>query len=86
MLTRPEYHGIMEDKEGRSTKGRGKVMLLKNTEGELVDVDCKFNGNLALWHEAEDEDFDIPAATFQPQKPYGSNVIAGYSDDVEVTF
>lgn len=86
MLTRPEYHGITEDENGRSTAGRGKVMLLKNTEGELVDVDCKFNGNLALWHEAEDEDFDIPPASFSDPKPYGSNVIAGYSDEVDVEF
>lgn len=86
MLTRPEYHGITEDSQGRSTNGRGEIMMVKNTEGEPLNVECKFDGERSLWHEADDEDFDIPSATFPTTKPYGSNVIAGYRDDVEVTF
>lgn len=86
MLTRPEHHGVLEDKQGRSTKGRGKVMLLKNTEGEPIDVECRFDGALSLWHEAEDDDFDLPAATFPTPQPYGSNTIAGQSGGDFVEF
>jgi len=55
LLTRPEYHGIMEDENGHSTEGRGKIMIVKNTEGEIGDVPCIFNKDITLW-EAYDPD------------------------------
>lgn len=76
MLTRPEYHGIMEDADGNPTKGKGKVMLLKNTEGELVDVSCRFIGELALWAELDNDVDD-----FGPADPYGQ-VSVSYNEEI----
>lgn len=57
LLTRPEYHGITEDDQGNSTAGMGKIMIVKNTEGEIGDVVCRFNAKITLWQDY-DPDFD----------------------------
>jgi replicative DNA helicase len=42
-LYRPEYYGIMEDDEGRSTKGLLKTIIAKNRDGEIGEIDQLLN-------------------------------------------
>lgn len=83
MLTRPEYHGITEDEDGLPTAGRGKIMLLKHTEGELVDVKCLFTADLTLW-ESDGEIPDLPDPPQSKHKPYGYDSVMAKVDTDEL--
>jgi hypothetical protein len=80
MLTRPEYHGITEDENGYSTIGRGKIMLLKHTEGELVDVKCLFTADLTLWES------DSVEQKTEHSSPYGSAILAAPNNNEPIEF
>jgi replicative DNA helicase len=73
LLTRPEYHGITEDDNGNSTLGMGKIMIVKNTEGEIGDILCRFNKEITLWEShAPDEvegNWKGGDNSSQPKKP-----------------
>lgn len=73
LLTRPEYHGIMEDENGNSTEGRGKIMIVKNTEGEIGDVDCLFNKEITLWEpfDADEIESNWKGTGVDVDKSYG---------------
>lgn len=43
-LYRPEYYGLTEDEEGRSTLGVGEVIIAKHRNGETGTVPLKFIG------------------------------------------
>lgn len=55
LLTRPEYHGILDMEDGSLSAGMGKIMVVKNTEGELGDFVCRFNKTCTTW-ESYDND------------------------------
>jgi replicative DNA helicase len=80
MLTRAEYHGITEDENGYSTIGRGKIMLLKHTEGELVDVKCLFTADLTLWESDGLEQKTEHSST------YGSAILAAPNNNELIEF
>jgi len=55
-LYRPEYYGMTEDEEGRSTAGVGEVIIAKNRHGETSIVPLKFVGKYVKFQDL-DEDF-----------------------------
>lgn len=82
MLTRPEYHGITEYPDGSSTAGMGKIMIQKNTEGEVGDMICRFDKTLTLWKDYDpDADFDLTLNS--PAQPYGYGAISTKQPDDE---
>ena len=55
-LYRPEYYGLTEDEEGRSTAGVGEVIIAKHRNGETGIVPLKFVGKYVKFTDL-DEDF-----------------------------
>jgi len=45
-LYRPEYYGFENDIDGNSTKGKAYVLIKKNRNGALKDIEFNFIGNL----------------------------------------
>lgn len=56
-LYRPEYYGLTEDEEGRSTAGVGEVIIAKHRNGETGIVPLRFVGKYVKFVDLE-EDFD----------------------------
>lgn len=57
-LYRPEYYGLTEDEEGRSTVGIGEVIIAKHRNGETGTVPLRFVGKYVKFMDLED-DFNI---------------------------
>ncbi len=56
-LYRPEYYGLTEDEEGRSTLGVGEVIIAKHRHGETGTVPLKFIGKYVKFADL-DEDYN----------------------------
>lgn len=54
-LYRPEYYGMTEDEEGRSTAGVGEVIIAKHRNGETGIVPLRFIGKYVKFVDLEDE-------------------------------
>ncbi len=59
-LYRPEYYGITEDEEGRSTQGVGEVIIAKHRNGETGLVPLKFVGKYVKFVDLEDDFSGMP--------------------------
>lgn len=59
-LYRPEYYGLTEDEEGRSTIGIGEVIIAKHRNGETGTVPLRFVGKYVKFLDLE-EDFSNPS-------------------------
>ena len=68
-LYRPEYYGLTEDEEGRSTVGIGEVIIAKHRNGETGTVPLRFVGKFVKFTDLED-DFSGPTA--QKGNPFGA--------------
>ncbi len=68
-LYRPEYYGLTEDEEGRSTIGIGEVIIAKHRNGETGTVPLRFVGKFVKFADLED-DFSVPSA--QKGNPFGA--------------
>ncbi len=55
-LYRPEYYGLEEDEQGRSTAGIGEVIIAKHRNGEVGTVPLRFVGKYVKFVDLE-EDF-----------------------------
>src|SRR5690606_17688930 len=60
-LYRPEYYGLTEDEEGRSTVGVGEVIIAKHRNGETGTVPLRFIGKYVKFADLED-DFSAPSS------------------------
>jgi replicative DNA helicase len=60
-LYRPEYYGLTEDEQGRSTVGLGEVVIAKHRNGETGTVPLRFIGKYVKFVDL-DEDFSTPAS------------------------
>lgn len=60
-LYRPEYYGLTEDEQGRSTVGIGEVIVAKHRNGETGTVPLKFVGKYVKFVDLE-EDFSNSSA------------------------
>jgi len=62
-LYRPEYYGITEDEDGRSTRGLAKMIVAKHRNGACGEINLKFIGYLTKFTNYEqafiDSDFPI---------------------------
>lgn len=54
-LYRPEYYGLLEDEEGRSTVGVGEVIIAKHRNGETGIVPLRFVGKYVKFVDLEDD-------------------------------
>lgn len=68
-LYRPEYYGLTEDEEGRSTIGIGEVIIAKHRNGETGTVPLRFVGKFVKFADLED-DFSAPSS--QKGNPFGA--------------
>lgn len=59
-LYRPEYYGLTEDEQGRSTVGIGEVIVAKHRNGETGTVPLRFVGKFVKFLDLE-EDFTSPS-------------------------
>ena len=59
-LYRPEYYGLTEDENGRSTIGIGEVIIDKHRNGETGTVPLRFIGKFVKFVDLE-EDFSSPS-------------------------
>lgn len=85
-LYRPEYYGLTEDEEGRSTAGVGEVIIAKHRNGETGIVPLRFIGKYVKFVDLEDDfagmgggdggNFSDPSAGFgaaiQPSDKFGN--------------
>lgn len=60
-LYRPEYYGLTEDEQGRSTVGIGEVIVAKHRNGETGTVPLRFVGKFVKFVDLE-EDFSSPSS------------------------
>jgi replicative DNA helicase len=60
-LYRPEYYGLTEDEQGRSTIGIGEVIIAKHRNGETGSVPLRFIGKFVKFTDLE-EDFSAPTS------------------------
>src|SRR5690606_2184557 len=60
-LYRPEYYGLTEDEEGRSTVGIGEVIIAKHRNGETGTIPLRFIGKYVKFADLED-DFNVSSA------------------------
>ncbi|MDF3076276.1 MAG: replicative helicase [Sphingobacteriaceae bacterium] len=67
-LYRPEYYGLTEDEQGRSTVGVGEVIIAKHRNGETGTVPLKFVGKYVKFQDL-DEDFTNPSS-FSSNDPF----------------
>ncbi|NEU06759.1 replicative DNA helicase [Flavihumibacter sp. R14] len=67
-LYRPEYYGLTEDEQGRSTIGIGEVIIAKHRNGETGTVPLKFVGKFVKFTDLE-EDFSNPSS-FSSADPF----------------
>ena len=61
-LYRPEYYGLTEDEQGRSTIGIGEVIVAKHRNGETGTVPLRFVGKYVKFIDLE-EDFSNAGST-----------------------
>ena len=61
-LYRPEYYGLTEDEQGRSTIGIGEVIVAKHRNGETGTVPLRFVGKYVKFVDLE-EDFSNASAS-----------------------
>ncbi|WP_313671990.1 replicative DNA helicase [Sphingobacterium multivorum] len=54
-LYRPEYYGITEDEEGRSTAGIAEFIIAKNRNGSVTTCEMGFVGRTTNFKELEDD-------------------------------
>lgn len=64
-LYRPEYYGLTEDEEGRSTIGIGEVIIAKHRNGETGTVPLRFISKFVKFLDLE-EDFSSPSSFSNP--------------------
>ena len=64
-LYRPEYYGLTEDEEGRSTIGIGEVIIAKHRNGETGTVPLRFISKFVKFLDLE-EDFSNPSSFSNP--------------------
>lgn len=60
-LYRPEYYGLTEDEEGRSTAGIGEVIVAKHRNGETGTIPLQFVGKFVKFQDL-DEGAMMPSA------------------------
>lgn len=60
-LYRPEYYGLTEDEQGKSTIGIGEVIIAKHRNGETGTVPLRFIGKFVKFTDLE-EDFSAPSS------------------------
>lgn len=63
-LYRPEYYGLTEDEEGRSTAGVGEVIIAKHRNGETGIVPLRFIGKYVKFVDLEDDFSGMSADSF----------------------
>ena len=69
-LYRPEYYGLTEDEQGRSTIGIGEVIIAKHRNGETGTVPLRFIGKYVKFVDLE-EDFSSNTS-FGKEDPFGA--------------
>jgi replicative DNA helicase len=65
-LYRPEYYGLTEDEEGRSTIGIGEVIIAKHRNGETGTVPLRFVGKFVKFVDLEEDFSGSSGATPNP--------------------
>lgn len=56
-MYRPEYYGIMEDEEGRSTKGYAEAIIAKNRHGKTGTIPLTFRGEIFKFSDYQELEF-----------------------------
>jgi replicative DNA helicase len=56
-IFRPEYYGMLEDDEGRSTKGVAEIIIAKHRNGALDTARLRFTDKFAKFEDLPDENF-----------------------------
>jgi len=46
LIHRPEFYGILEDRNGRSTTGRGELIVAKHRNGDTGTVEFGYNKSM----------------------------------------
>jgi len=46
LIHRPEFYGMLEDRQGNSTKGRGELLIAKNRNGSTGTVLFGYNESM----------------------------------------
>lgn len=74
-LYRPEYYGIMDDEEGKSTAGIVEVIIAKKRNGRLCTALANFVGEFTAFRNPEDQYFTkaTPSTQFPATAPTYTN-------------
>ncbi len=67
-IHRPEYYGINQTEDGRSTAGMAEIILAKHRNGEVCDVPLRFIKDQAKFVDADQ--MDVPMGS-----PFGGGVV-----------
>jgi replicative DNA helicase len=80
-IHRPEYYGMTEDEQGRSTQGLAEIIIAKHRNGAIADVELRFCKDQAKFEDAPTS-FDEQESSLPPQKnTISSRMNNGYKKD-----
>jgi replicative DNA helicase len=65
-IYRPEYHGFDVDENGNPTRGLAQIIIAKNRNGSIGEVNLKFIEHLTRFADYDLYDFDADINTFNP--------------------
>jgi replicative DNA helicase len=54
-IHRPEYYGITEDEQGNPLNGKSFLILAKNRDGRIGDIECRFNKSITEIYDWDDD-------------------------------
>jgi replicative DNA helicase len=68
-IYRPEYYDLDQDESGNSTLGVAEIIVAKNRNGALKNVNLKFTGHLTKFSDLDDYQFTEEQIALSPTEP-----------------
>jgi replicative DNA helicase len=85
-IFRNEYYGVMEDEEGRSTKGVAEIIIAKHRNGPLDTARLGFTAQFARFEDLPDQNFAGLSALAGPFTPDVQTVQSRMNRDEDIPF
>lgn len=88
-IYRPEYYGLTEDANQRSTVGVAQLIVAKNRHGKTTDIDLRFKDSIGKFCDISEIDhqgtYDTPLSnsTMRPSADFLDTPTKGYDDKVD---
>jgi replicative DNA helicase len=85
-IFRPEYYGMLEDEDGRSTKGVAEIIIAKHRNGALDTARLRFTAQFARFEDLPDENFSNLGDLSGPFTPDIQTIPSRMNRDEDIPF